>query len=337
MVETARASLDWYYKGMRTLILENKLVRIVFLLDKGSDMIELKYKPLDLDLLWHAPQGHVNPAGHVQSISTVDSGFNDLYGGGWQDALPVIGNGPQEHRGAKYGTHGESAILPWACEIQQGEGDFASAKMSLKGIRYPFRIEKIVKINQHESKLFISETLTNIAPQNLEFFWLQHPSFGEPFLAQGSKITLPSGSEVDSIQEINPNGRISGGKCLWPFAPAKNGTGKINLAEIPDRKLVAEETTFIKVKEGWYVLTNPQFGLSFKLEWDAAVYPWLWFWQDYNLSDYPYYGDAWNIALEPGTSLPNDIAKKRGDETCLKIPGRSSVTTKLTATILADK
>ncbi|HXQ92756.1 MAG TPA: DUF4432 family protein [Nitrososphaerales archaeon] len=329
----AHASLDWHYKGMRTLILENRLIRVVYLLDKGADIIELKYKPLDLDLMWHSPPGYVNPKEYVQPIATSESSFNDLYGGGWQDAVPVIGNGPQEHRGARYGTHGESPVMHWECAIEQEEGDTVSAIMSVEGIRYPFRLEKTVKINKDEAKLTIKEKLSNKSPQTLEFFWLQHPSFGEPFLRPGNRIDLPPGSSVDNLEEINPYGRIAGGKSLWPIAKSRNGS-EIDLSEIPSREIVAEETAFINVKEGWYSLTNPKLDLSFKLEWDVSIFRWIWFWQNYNLPDYPYYGSAWNIAIEPATSPPNNIAKQRGIDANLRIPGKSSVVTELTASIL---
>jgi hypothetical protein len=332
----AHASLDWHYKGMRTLILENRLIRIVYLLDKGSDIIELKYKPLDLDLMWHAPPGYVNPKEYVQPIATSVSSFNDLYGGGWQDAVPVIGNGPQEHRGAKYGTHGESPVMHWECTIEQEEGNTVSAIMSVEGIRYPFKLEKRVKINTDEAKLSIEEKLSNKSPQTLEFFWLQHPSFGEPFLRPGNSINLPPGSLVNNLEEMNPYGRIAGGKSLWPIAKSRDGS-EINLSEIPSRELVAEETAFINVKEGWYTLTNHELDLIFKLEWDVSIFQWVWFWQNYNLPDYPYYGSAWNIAIEPATSPPNDISMQRGIEANLRIPGKSSIATELTASIFRPK
>ena len=37
-----RISDEWTFKGMRTLILENRLLRVVILLDKGSDIIEFQ-------------------------------------------------------------------------------------------------------------------------------------------------------------------------------------------------------------------------------------------------------------------------------------------------------
>jgi galactose mutarotase-like enzyme len=333
MTRNARASLDWTYRGMRTLILENSFLRAVYLLDKGGDLIELRYKPLDVDLLWHAPQGHVNPNGYVQSIATAESSFNDLYGGGWQDAIPVIGNGPQEHRGAKYGTHGESPVMRWDCQILEGEGSSASATLSVQGIRYPFRLEKAIRIEKDQPVLQIEEKLSNLSPQALEFFWLQHPAFGEPFLSQGDKISLPEQSEIVNFEDINPNGRIAGGRFQWPFAKSRRSSQEIDLSIVPSRDIIAEETCFIKVKNGRYEIQNQDLGLSFELDWDPLVFGWVWFWQNYNMPDYPYYGDAWNIAIEPATSPPTDITKKNGDKSGLKIPGRSSITTALKARI----
>lgn len=333
MAAKARATTDWVYRGMRTLILENKLLRAVYLLDKGADLIELKYKPLDIDLMWHAPQGHINPAEYVQPVATAESSFNDLYGGGWQDAVPVIGNGPQEHRGAKYGTHGESPVMRWDCEILESEGSEATALLQVQGVRYPFKLEKTIRIKDDQAALEISEKLSNLSPQNLEFFWLQHPSFGEPFLSPGDRISLPVGSQVDNIEEMNPNGRIAGGRFDWPEVKSRRGESNIDLSVVPPRELVTEETSFIMMKEGWYALNNSELDLSFRLDWDPLIFPWVWFWQDYNLPDYPYYGGTWNIAIEPATSLPNNIAKQREDDDGLKIAGKSSITTELKATI----
>lgn len=338
MTAKARATLDWHFRGMRTLILENSLLRAVYLLDKGGDLIELTYKPMNMDLLWHAPQGHVNPSGYVQSIATVESSFNDLYGGGWQDCVPVIGNGPQEHRGAKYGTHGESPVMRWDCEILEQEGSSASALLSVQGIRYPFKLEKKLQLEKDQSVLKIEEKLSNTSPQNLEFFWLQHPAFGEPFLAPDDEISLPVGSQIENFQDINPNGRIAEGSFQWPHARSRRNGSKIDLSLVPPRDIIAEETCFVKVKdEGRYALTNPSSGLSFELKWDPSIFRWLWFWQNYNMPDYPYYGSAWNIAIEPATTPPTDIAKKKGCEDSLKIAGRSSITTELTATISSRK
>jgi len=321
MSEAARAFLDWRYKGMKTLTLENELIRMVALPDKGCDVAELVYKPKNIDVMWHSPPGHRLPADHGGLIATPDSGFLDCYGGGWQDALPTIGSGPTELHGAKFGLHGETALLPWDVRVHE-DGEAARAFLSVSGLRYPYLLEKTITLRRGESRLRISEKLTNTSSQTLEYYWIQHPSFGEPFLVPGCRLELPEGSMVTNLESINANGRVAGGEFAWPQVRGKDSS-IIDLSVIPPKSVVAEETTFIRVKEGWYNLTNEVLGLRFRLEWDTSVFPWLWFWQNYSIPDYPHFGQAWNVAVEPATGLPTILGRGAAKDALILEGGES--------------
>ena len=79
-----RISDEWTFAGMRTIVLENELLRIVILADKGSDIVEFRYKPLDLDFLYFAPGGIRSP--HRAAPSSPSSApFLDYYSGGWNE------------------------------------------------------------------------------------------------------------------------------------------------------------------------------------------------------------------------------------------------------------
>ena len=324
------ASLDGQYKGMKTLVLENELIRLVALVDKGSDVIELTYKPKNLDILWHSPPGYRLPSGADGLLATSETGFMDCYGGGWQDALPTIGSGPTDLHGAKFGLHGETALLPWNARVQEDD-ESARAFLSVTGMRYPYVLEKEMVLAKGENKITITEKLTNTSRQKLEFYWIQHPSFGEPFLAPGCVLELPPGSKAVNIASINSRGRVAGGEFDWPEVEAKEG-GPLNLGIIPSKSLIAEETTFMRVKQGWYTLTSPATGLRFRFEWDVSTFPWVWFWQNYGIPDYPYYGEAWNVAVEPATSLPT-ILGKEAERDALVLEGGQSRTTKMAVSL----
>jgi hypothetical protein len=44
--------LECQYKGMRVVFLENELLRVGVLADKGTDIFEFNYKPRDMDFVW---------------------------------------------------------------------------------------------------------------------------------------------------------------------------------------------------------------------------------------------------------------------------------------------
>ena len=99
---------------MKTLVLENEKMKVSILLDKGSDIFQVIYKPLDIDVMWHSPKGYRNPTKRIQSITDQAEAFTDNYGGGWNDIFPNYGFA-SSNRGTKFGLHGESALLPWTC------------------------------------------------------------------------------------------------------------------------------------------------------------------------------------------------------------------------------
>src|SRR5689334_11386819 len=97
------------YRGLRTVTLENEIIRVTVLADKGSDIIEFLHKPTDTDFMWRSPQGVQNPATFVPTLPRPDGAFLDYYEGGWQECLPT-GGGPAEYGGASFGAHGEVCL-----------------------------------------------------------------------------------------------------------------------------------------------------------------------------------------------------------------------------------
>ena len=44
--------LEYRYRGMRAVSLENELLRVGVLADKGTDVFEFNYEPRDMDFVW---------------------------------------------------------------------------------------------------------------------------------------------------------------------------------------------------------------------------------------------------------------------------------------------
>ena len=104
------------YKGFGALVIENEIIRTTILVDKGTDIIELLYKPKDVDFMWRSPV-EVDASNKNPVTRALESGyFLDVYEGGWQELLPSITT-PTNYKGTYLGFHGEVMFLPWQYQI----------------------------------------------------------------------------------------------------------------------------------------------------------------------------------------------------------------------------
>ncbi|MCI0837796.1 MAG: DUF4432 domain-containing protein, partial [Chloroflexi bacterium] len=83
-----RVSDAWTYRGLKTVILENELVRVTVLADKGADIYSFVHKPTDTEFLWRTPWGVRDPRYTVPSTGDPVSVWMDYYEGGWQTVVP---------------------------------------------------------------------------------------------------------------------------------------------------------------------------------------------------------------------------------------------------------
>lgn len=327
---------DLSYKGMRTLFLENDLIRVGVLLDKGADIFQFLYKPTDTDFLWRSPQGLVRPDRFNPTRASASGSFLDNYHGGWQEILP--GGGPHDYRGAELGLHGEVTQLGWDFDILRDDPEEISVRLVVECVRTPLRLERVMRLELGKPTLFLEETLTNLCPEEIDFMWGHHPAIGAPFLREGVRLFVPA--EVGEIHA--PQFALSsifepGSRFHWPIVAA--GDRQVDLSCVPDENGGFADLMYLsELKGGWYAVLDPQKSLGFGLAWPKEVFPYLWFWQVYGSAPgYPWWDRVYCIALEPWTSIPNNFMKavEAGKQAHLR--GGGSLTVPLCATVISDR
>lgn len=326
---------DLFYKGHRTIFLENELIRVGVLLDKGADIFQFLYKPTDTDFLWRSPQGLIRPDRFTSTRASSAGTFLDSYHGGWQEILP--GGGPVDYAGAELGLHGEVTHLGWECDILEDRPERISIRLSVNCIRTPLHLERTMTLERGAPHLFIEETLENNSPQQIDFMWGHHPAFGAPFLQDGVRLFIPAGKGRAHDPKFTASSVLEPGmEFEWPIAPAINGSSvDFSTTKGPDGGF-AELIYLSELREAWYALLNPKTGVGFGLAWDKKVMPYLWFWLVYGRAPgYPWWDNAYVIALEPWTSIPNNlnIALESGTQAILK--GGEKITFSCTAVAFA--
>lgn len=331
-----RVTDDLVYKGLRTLVLENELIRAGILLDKGADLFEFRYKPTDTDFLWRSPNGLVNPYRLTPTKATADGAFLDSYHGGWQEIFP--GGGPANYRGAELGLHGEVTHLPWEYDLIEDTPERIAVRLTTNCIRTPFRLERIMRVESGNPALYLEERLTNLSPEPQEFMWGHHPAFGAPFLREGVRLFIPA----EQVEVHEPRFAASGilepgASFAWPIAPAPGGG--IDLSRVPGPEAGYSELLYLKdLKAGWYAVLDPDKEVGIGLAWPKAVFPHLWFWLVYGRAPgFPWWNRTYCIALEPWTSAPNSLDKAAAMGTQAHIQGGETLAVQMCAVALAGR
>jgi Domain of unknown function (DUF4432) len=188
------------YQGIEAIVLENRTLRVTVLAGKGTDVVELNYKPLDLDF---AP---ISPGGVRPPRTDQGDAFMDHYPGGWQEVLPN-GGVPGTHAGATYGQHGEVSLVPWDHAIERDDADGVTVAFEIALRTVPLRLVKRLSLDGAAPALRIEETLTNESDVDVDAMWGHHIAFGPPFLGPDTRVDAPvelgRASSIDYLEGLD--------------------------------------------------------------------------------------------------------------------------------------
>ncbi|HUV07655.1 MAG TPA: aldose 1-epimerase, partial [Spirochaetia bacterium] len=324
---------EFLYKGLRLLCMENELIRISIVVDKGTDIIEFLYKPMDTDFLWHSFAGLRNPRSYVPPVAHPRGSFIDSYEGGWQELFPNISD-DCVYMGAPLGIHGEVAQNPWEYRILKDEPEEISVKFWIRTVRTPYLLEKVLSLTTQEPVLRIEEEVVNEGRVDLQFMWGHHPAFGPIFLDEHCRIEVPEGCKAKTNwTDLGKNAVLPVDTPFdWPLIRGLDGKDWDVSRVPPPASKIFIMCYLYDIPRGWYRLTNTRQKLGFELRWERDLFPILWMWAPYGgCEGYPWYGRNYNLALEPWSAIPHNLAQVAEEGLGIRIGAGERIKTSLEA------
>ena len=308
--------------GWRALTLESEHLRVTVLPEKGADVVELVHVPTGTDVLFKAPWG-LRPPGAPPREEAEGLEFIGNYEGGWQELLPNA-NDASSWDGIEIPFHGEVALLPWEAE-QVGS---RKLRLSVDCHRLPLRLDRVMRLEEGLPELTVEGTVTNIGDRRVPFVWGQHLVLGPPFLEAGCRVELPATTIVTTEQVWEQTARLEPGQeSRWPHGALRAG-GTVDLQEVPGPEAGSHDDLFVGgFSEGRAAVTNPRLGVTFRLRWDAEVFPWVVLWQPYGGAVDPSLAGSYALGVEPWTSRHNLAGAVETGEARWLDPGESLSTT----------
>lgn len=296
--------------GLDMLVLENEVLRATVAVGRGADLVELLYKPRDMDFVWLSANGIRAPALRAVTPPDARMAFYDTYPGGWQEVFPA-GGAPSGGPGLPFGSHGMHGEVwhrPWDWEIVEDDAACVRVRLSVRAETLPYRLVREVRLEAGAPVLTFDETATNESDVDLPLMWGHHITFGRPFLGPGGTIELPPEVEVvtGDISRTHAQRRLASDRVFnWREAVGPDGA-PVDLSLLPPAGTPSEMVYLRGFDEGRYVVRGAG-GLGLALAWDARVMPHVWFWQEFGAAkSYPWFGRHYNIGLEPFTSTPRE-------------------------------
>ncbi len=205
--------------------------------------------------------------------------------------------------------HGEVASSRWTLVNRRAERGLGLLTLRSAAPSAGLLVQRAVTLRENESVAYVTETITNKANRDRYFQWVQHTTFGPPFLQAGDSVCLMPGTRSKTWplgyegKEALENDR----EFSWPNAPAKSG-GSLDISQpfaTNGRGFIA--TTLLA--EGsdsqlaYVAVLNWRLGLLAGYCFRRSDFPWVANWEENCArTDAPWQGKVQARGLEFGTS-----------------------------------
>lgn len=285
--------------GWPEAVIENAHLRCAFLPGKGGEMISLVDRRTGHELLGRLRPTPPDDGSLAVALPAVtEETFNRWYAGGWQELLPN-GDAPCEVDGVCHSFHGESWGRPWRIVRQTATSLSFEVDLSWP----PLRLERTVTLDDTAAGLVIEERLTNTGAATARILWGHHPVFGGPLLAAGGRIIAPAGT-METVQ-CDATSRLEAAAGLsWPHGRGVGGRD-VDVSLVQPRERRSHDLCLLTgFREGYVGLENPALGLRVMMEFDPALFRWLWIWQLYGGGEAEPFAGGYVVGLEPWTGPP---------------------------------
>jgi hypothetical protein len=289
--------------GHPAVYLENDLLRITVLPEKGADIYTFIHKPTGLDMLWKNPIG-LWPPGSPPHDGSMGFPFLENYEGCWQELFPSC-NDPTRYNGKDIPFHGEVCALPWQYNLEEQSADCLAVRFTVETRQTTFRLERVMRIERDSTRLTLDETVTNVGSADQHFVWGHHCVVGGPWLEAGCKLDMPARTitTIEQIYEEKTARLAPGQRQPWPHARTRNG-GTVDLSVVPGPEIHSHDDIYLTdLTDGWVSVANPRIGIRFSLHWDVQVFKWIISWQPYGGAEaLPFKGQSYALGIEPWVS-----------------------------------
>jgi len=204
----------------------------------------------------------------------------------------------------------------WTFTMQQANVATGTVELPVAGLR----VERQFSLIADESVLRVNERVTNLRAAERALHWVQHATFGAPFLAFGGGRANASAQDGMTwpLDYDGCNLLTRDAAFTWPYAPGANGES-VDLRELFTRRgsgFVAAAQQPEGREHGFVAVCHAEIGLAVGYLFRTEDFPWVTIWEENHARhSAPWLGRTQAYGMEFGTTplpLGNEAVDARG-------------------------
>lgn len=311
------------WKGRRAYRISNGTVELTVLLG-GGHIADFRLRGSPINTIWEAPWPTIEP----QNFSLAEHGA--LYGDGAAArllcgytghalALGYFGMPSPAEAAQGLPLHGEAVGSEWTLVGLECKDESVSLTLEVSLPVYQLQFRRTITLGANSPRAFIHERVANAIEKPVEFQWVEHAAFGEPFFTEPEASLFISGARGMTWhlgyegRELLPNDL----EFRWPKVPSKGGTAlDLSSPFLQDGTgFVASVLTDPSRTDGFVAVHNHRHALVAGYLFDRNQFPWIALWEENRARSYPpWNGNTRVRGVEFGTS-PMPLGLQHARET----------------------
>jgi hypothetical protein len=323
---SASESVRW--KGREATRLANGIIELIALTG-GGHLAGLRLLGeegrLCQNVLWEPPWPTYDPlpGPPAELLPTYGPPGVDKFMAGYTGhslCLDYFGEPSPRQAAAGLGLHGEAPVAHWEV-ARPAQPEKAHCRWNVRLPAAHLQFEREIRLGDGESVAYIQETVSNERDVDHACDWVQHATFGPPFLKE-AESTLTASAQRGKTWPLEYEGGLLVAKDRefdWPYAPCAEGQGVTDLRQpfaTMGRGLVATTLLDPRREMQYVVAANWKRRLGVGYCFRRQDFPWMTIWEE-NLSrqSTPWNGRTQARGMEFGTTplpLGSDENFRRG-------------------------
>ena len=222
--------------------------------------------------------------------------------------------------------HGEAACADWQVTSSAADDTGASLSLSASLPGYQLRVTRTLRVSSAATSILIEEQLVNLSKTELEYQWVEHATFGEPFFTKGEAQLFLSAKQGRAWPDGYEGKEllVSNSDFEWPLAQAPD-SGMVDLSRAFLRGgtgFVAALLTDSHRRGAFAAIHNQRLNILAGYVFDRERFPWIALWEENCARQYsPWNGTTRARGVEFGTSpMPTGLKQAQKEKSLFDIP-----------------